>query len=367
MQRKEFILGFILGIIFTILLTVSFLYTYNLLNKEDKVEKSSIAIMVYDENTNDYVKRETIPSGNFSINKEKTTCLSGGVVSNYESLGTVNYTFNTADECYIYIDLFKSAGDTLKSLYKVQGTDVGEGKLYLHDATLSGGANDGSYRYAGKNPNNYACFSGDDCTDDNNKYRIIGIFGDNLKLIKYSALDKKQWNSTIDNTWEDSTMEKYLNEAWLPDLGNKQNLIKLTTWSLSGIADADIKGSNNVKHTFDIEMSYSTSVERKVGLMYVSDYGYAADSSYWSTPLYNYNSSKDNNWLLDDTKTQWAITPQLVWNSNAYRIYNTGIVSVSGSQSVNGSEYFRPVFYLNDKVEIKTGSGEYNNPYIIDN
>ncbi len=62
----------------------------------------------------------------------------------------------------------------------------GENGIYYHDANLTNGAGDNSYRYAGANPNNYICFGTNEntCPTDN-LYRIIGVFGDKVKLIKY--------------------------------------------------------------------------------------------------------------------------------------------------------------------------------------
>mgnify|MGYP004542350831 FL=1 len=61
----------------------------------------------------------------------------------------------------------------------------GENSLYYHNSTLTNGAGDNSYRYAGANPNNYVCFGSDasSCPEDN-LYRIIGVFGDKTKVIK---------------------------------------------------------------------------------------------------------------------------------------------------------------------------------------
>ena len=60
--------------------------------------------------------------------------------------------------------------------------------LYHHDATLTNGAGDNSYRFAGANEsvNNYVCFGSSEasCPADN-LYRIIGVFEDKVKLIKY--------------------------------------------------------------------------------------------------------------------------------------------------------------------------------------
>ena len=74
--------------------------------------------------------------------------------------------------------------DYVKSLYT--GTQ-GENSIYYHDVSLTNGANDNSYRFAGASSevNNYVCF-GSNVTPcpENNLYRIIGVFGDKEKLIK---------------------------------------------------------------------------------------------------------------------------------------------------------------------------------------
>ena len=48
---------------------------------------------------------------------------------------------------------------------------------------LANSAGDNSYRYAGANPNNYVCFGSTANTcPSKNLYRIIGVFGDQVKL-----------------------------------------------------------------------------------------------------------------------------------------------------------------------------------------
>ena len=56
--------------------------------------------------------------------------------------------------------------------------------LYHHDASLTNGAGDNSYRFAGADPNNYVCFGSDEATCPNeNLYRIIGVIDGKVKLI----------------------------------------------------------------------------------------------------------------------------------------------------------------------------------------
>ena len=81
-------------------------------------------------------------------------------------------------------------GDNLATCISTLGTQGKSDitKIYHHDASLSNGAGDNSYRYAGasESVNNFVCFGSTEspCPTDN-LYRIIGVFGNNVKLIKY--------------------------------------------------------------------------------------------------------------------------------------------------------------------------------------
>ncbi len=84
----------------------------------------------------------------------------------------------------VYFDKNTYFADYIKNLFTVQGAR----SLYYHDNTLTNSANDKSYRYSGPSDtaNNFVCFSTtvSNCPVDN-LYRIIGVFEDLVKLIKY--------------------------------------------------------------------------------------------------------------------------------------------------------------------------------------
>ena len=90
--------------------------------------------------------------------------------------------------------------------------------LYHHDTSLTNGAGDNSYRYAGASGevNNYVCFGSSEasCPDDN-LYRIIGVFGDRVKLIKSTSVGKMKWDSNGSNTWSTSSLNTYLNNEFI--------------------------------------------------------------------------------------------------------------------------------------------------------
>ena len=84
----------------------------------------------------------------------------------------------------------------IKSLYTSQGTNG----IYYHTSSLANGAGDNSYRFSGANPNNYICFGSTASTcPSNNLYRIIGVFGDEVKIIKNTSYGKYAWDSSNSN------------------------------------------------------------------------------------------------------------------------------------------------------------------------
>ena len=84
---------------------------------------------------------------------------------------------------------------------------------YLHDGEGTYGsleAGDNSYRFSGANPNNYVCFGSNEanCLEDN-LYRIIGVFNNQVKLIKATSYISGSWDMDFDNTW-DATTKPYI-------------------------------------------------------------------------------------------------------------------------------------------------------------
>ena len=294
-------------------------------------------------------------------------------------------------------------------------TTDGENGLYYHDGTgiytnASQEAGDNSYRYAGANPNNYVCFGSDEETcPAENLYRIIGIFDDDkdtnyqIKLIKadyttsgmlgtdgrdyygaysYSTSNYKgsmdtstiagyRWNydtsvSTYgSNNWTTSEFNtinlntnywNYLGAAW-------QNLIVETTWHLGGMTSYN----NTAKVFYDGERnndgygSNPTTYTDEIGLIYPSDYGYAASPDAWATNLGSYNNSTitANNWMYMGL-TEWTITPYSSGSYNVFSVRNNG--NLSSASALNGRSA-RPVFYLESNVALQGGNGTSSDPY----
>ena len=219
------------------------------------------------------------------------------------------YELTLADIC---------AGKTLSDCVISQYTGTqGDNALYYHNSTLTNGAGDNSYRYAGYNPNNYVCFGSDEATcPKDNLYRIIGLFGDNIKLVKndYAGSDllgtnvnyggqatteeevdyngsKKpleKYSFGSNNTWSSSKLNTInLNTNFINNIGNKwSNMIISAVWKVGGNTSTNIL-NNSVRTVFTNEITnpVNNTYTAKIGLMYVSDFGYASVASRWTTMM----------------------------------------------------------------------------------
>ena len=247
----------------------------------------------------------------------------------------------------------------IKGLYTSQGTNG----IYYHTSSLANGAADNSYRYAGANPNNYVCFGSDAATcPSDNLYRIIGVFGSEVKLIKSTSYGNYAWDSEYDNTWSSSSIRNTLNITYYNTLSATwQNKIATHTWK---VGEMEEKTEYTAKQYYDVEVgssSSSTTDSMKIGLMYVSDYGFAANPDYWTTDLNYYNAATDENWLYLGVD-EWTISPVSSSSNDVFYLSNFGYLSSYYSDYVYSA---RPVFYLNSSVTYVSGNGTESNPYRI--
>ncbi len=252
------------------------------------------------------------------------------------------------------------------------GGTQGNNGLYYHDADLANSAADNSYRYAGANPNNYVCFGSDAATcPAGNLYRIIGVFGDEVKLIKSTSYGNYAWNEDHliqGNTWNSSTkpdIRNTLNTTFLNSLSSTwQNKIATHAFKVGGMS---YSSSYTAKNYYDREVgsnSSSTTDSMKIGLMYVSDYGFAASNSYWTSILVDYSTSiRDNNWMYLGS-IEWTISRYPGVSSIAFYVSSAGSV-YNDDGRVNSMFAVRPSFYLNSSVNYVSGSGSSADPIRI--
>ena len=313
------------------------------------------------------------------------------------------------------VSVICSSGDNLTECIKsMNGLD---NTLYYHDSNQANGAGDNSYRYAGPSDsvNNFVCFGSDEATcPTDNLYRIIGVFGDNnhgvtgkqlVKLIKYdyansnllgtdgdyqslgtlipiykgslTSINTYNWNYKNDtsinggngsNIWSTSLLNKInLNTNYLNNIGTTwSNLIEDTTWKVSGHTTYTVTPS--VMYNAEIKNATKTygpsDGTSKIGLMYASDYGFAASPSAWTLTMYNYDDSTatSNNWMYMGYY-EWTILPN---SSDSYSVfslsYNGNLIISDSANRVNGS---RPVLYLKSSALYAGGSGTKNSPITL--
>ena len=256
--------------------------------------------------------------------------------------------------------------DYIKGLYTSQGSNG----LYYHTSSLANSAADNSYRYAGSNPNNYVCFGSDASTCPNdNLYRIIGVFGSEIKLVKATSFGNYAWDLGSSNTWNSSIkpdIRTTLNTTYYNTLSSTwQNKIATHTWKVGGMV---FSASYTAKQYYDVEigiLSNNTTDSMKIGLMYVSDYGFTVSNSYWTTPLYNYNDTtlRSNNWLYLDLN-EWTITRNSGSSSYAFVVNSAGNVGSSVYVEFT-TRSVRPSFYLTPSTTYVSGSGTSSDPIRI--
>ena len=342
--------------------------------------------------------------------------------SDVTDASTMGKTFNAGiavksyDREAMLADICNS-GDNLANCIKEYNTMAGDGAegIYYHDGqgtytNADQEAGDNSYRYSGANPNNYVCFGSDEETcPEENLYRIIGIFDDDkdtnyqIKLIKadyttsdmlgtdgrdyngaYSSLTSNYKGSMDTSTiaeyrWNyDTSVSEWGSDNWTTSefntinlntnywnyLGSTwQNLIAPTTWNLGGMTSYN----NTAKAFYDGERnnagygSNPTTYTDEIGLMYPSDYGYAASPDAWATNLFNYNNSTitSNNWLYMGLY-EWTITPCSSLIGVVFFVGSNGRFSDGGADVGYAA---RPVFYLKSNVALQGGSGTSSDPY----
>ena len=160
-----------------------------------------------------------------------------------------------------------------------------------------------------------------------------------------------------------------LNENFWNNLGFKwQNMVETFGWKIDNMYNG-IERLSSIKYVYNMEISNSSNYKiysNKIGLMYVSDYGYAASPENWTINLENYledyNNVTDNNWLyLRDV--EWTITP---YSSHPNYVFN---VEGDGNYEYANHTYLdysaRPSLYLKSNVYVVKGKGTLNAPYII--
>ena len=279
---------------------------------------------------------------------------------------------------------------------------------------------DENIRYYGSNPNNYVSFN-------NELWRIIGVFGNNVKLIRNEKLGELSWDSsessvndgyginqwgeskdTSGNIYEGADLKVYLNKMYYGGTSvtcyNGKN--NQTTTCPTGTIDETSKSliDYHIWNTGAIEYNTRTdtlafySAERGttngkictsgtycndtvtrttewtgyIALPYITDYAYASSESICETNMRTEDSSnayicKNNNWMHYGSTwsdSTWYLSPNASASSAARAWHVYGIGFVSCFSPSNAYAVF-PAIYLKSNVIIESGTGTNTDPYIL--
>ena len=317
-----------------------------------------------------------------------------------------------------------STGDSGSGVYKV-----------THNAIPAESSATGSeipavtdYRYYGPSPNNYICLDmeGASTCPDKHLYRIIGSIYEEkentnrIKVIKATSLTDGttkgfSWDysssGSYSNIWATITRGNYSNSLtsgsqlmkllnsgawWNGTSGSYYNdsttatTVNFTNYKLSDKAKSYITtsryylgGYNTYQGVmFNQFYAYERGTTRYdtnrplywdgyVGLMYPSDYGYAAGNScVTGTDLYNYGRGcKNKDWLWMTTSSdytngvEWLMSPDSGNSYTVFRVLSAGYVD--GYNRSNSNFSARPTFFLTSSVSITSGKGTSVAPYIL--
>ena len=311
--------------------------------------------------------------------------------SNYVKSTSSSYTFtnltsNTTFYIKVYVkdsnvkssSVFTTSNTTIFTvadyvISQYTGTQGGNG-IYYHNSSLANGAGDNSYRYAGANPNNYVCLGSDETTcPEDNLFRIIGVFGWQVKVISTNSTGDEYWDTNGSNIWSSSSLNTYLNGEYLTSLGTLAYKITTTTWKAGGGNSTYLSSVPATAYQYEVGSSASsTTYDAKIGLMYVSDYGFAADQSAWTTKLSSYDSNSSKDWLFLGS-TEWTISRNSNVTGEVFVISSSGKVFSDDTHCGSGASMpcrayrkaVHPTFYIISSVAYVSGSGTSSDPIRI--
>ncbi len=343
-----------------------------------------------------------------------TTNSSAGTTENW----TIKVTFIN-----LATDQVLNEGKTLESNFilqeeKIKNTTASDIITDLHEGVDGTNnlyyTNNAEYRYSGANPNNYVWFNEE-------LWRIIGVFDENshgitdtnlVKIIKEEPIGMYKFDNWPDNnnygygSWSDDDGGAQLNQLlnnhyynsneaeidlagcegvdWLSEaldscdfstrglLVKSREMIKEVTWKLGGFT-APYSGATDDLAPLIYEAERGDVGSNvpgahinwlgKVGLMYISDYGYAGIPSAWNLSMsQHYRYHCQDNWLCNGL-LQFTVTAHSEgWSAQWYVLHNGNI---NQDHAIVGADV-RPTIYLNEEVKITGGTGTSSDPYLLE-
>ena len=179
------------------------------------------------------------------------------------------------------------------------------------------------------------CYSGDSYTNTNCDFTNIGLSDE----AKEYAVDQTLYLGGFD------TNEVFANEAWTIERGN--NVFNNTK---------SCYGQSYCNDTITRTLTWTG----KVGLIYPSDHGYAADFNNVNCQgNLNTLSSCTANWMIQSIS--WTVSPRAESATSETNVYN-GYFNYDNSSVGNG---VWPVLTLDSSALAETGTGSKSSPYVL--
>ena len=322
------------------------------------------------------------PAGSMTYNETNNKCLYNGSSINTMYLGNVDKNI-CSQMSVINIPQEGNSGALItkmndkphklnikNGLYRIIGSIYDEksktNRLKVIKATpLTDGTTSLYSWYADKNKYYYNIWA----TPTNGNYSNSLTSGASImKLLNSGAW----WNGesgTYDNFYMDKDNPETINVNFTNyKLSDKaKSNIDTSRYYLGGIGDPKIVTSDAYGYERGI-LRYDENRplywEGMVGLMYPSDYGYAAGSvCATGTTLWNYYGECSNkDWLYNTGVNQWLMSP---YSGTAYDVLSVNFGGIVNYINSNDALAVSLVFYLNSGASITGGNGTLNAPYIL--
>ena len=220
---------------------------------------------------------------------------------------------------------------------------------------------------------------------DKNKLKVEYL----EKTNKYDVmLTAPEFCDGVNNWARPSTLNTYLNGTYLNSLStDAKNMISNAKYYLGGY-NGFVSGQGytqtsvqmysyerKIKNTTSNEFYYGTNPNSwtgKIGLMYMSDYGYASANCEEKTTYDTQSSSNDlracndTNWLYNLKVNEWMLPQYCEYGSSGYVaffVHSDGYVYRRDVRSIQLA--VRPVLYLTSSVKITGGTGTSTDPYTL--
>ena len=231
--------------------------------------------------------------------------------------------------------------------------------------------NDGAYT---ESTNSSYTFTGlNEKTNYSIKVKVVDTLGKESNVYSLSVKTDAYVLPKVTNvsTSSTSSLNTYLNNEFITTFDETtKGKIEKATWKVGGNTRENIEYQpaktayqNEVVQPITDEYSTETEYSAKVGLMYVSDYGFAAAPSAWTVNLSSYSRSDilSTNWMFLDTY-EWTITRSTNNLITAFFVSHDGAIEYN---CVNLDFKIRPVFNLISSTTYVSGDGTKTEPIRI--